>query len=72
MSTSSENSTPGGGDWAAVDETRTLETTWDEFVEVVSGEPVREFEAWLDEELFQLERELDRFVTKGSRSSGCR
>ncbi|MCS7467796.1 hypothetical protein NZK35_14180 [Stieleria sp. ICT_E10.1] len=69
MSTSSDKQTPSLKSESAK---QVITTNWDQFTALVEGVSRAEFATWLDEELIQLEKDLDRFVTSNSRYSGRR
>ncbi len=69
MSTSSDKQTPSLKSESAK---QVITTNWDQFTALVEDVSRAEFATWLDEELIQMEKDLDQFVTSKSRYSGRR
>ncbi|QDV41888.1 hypothetical protein Enr13x_17310 [Stieleria neptunia] len=69
MSTSSDKQTPSLKSESAK---QVITTNWDQFTALVEDVSRAEFATWLDEELIQMEKDLDRFVTSKSRYGGRR
>ena len=69
MSTSSGNKTPKLTSEASK---QVISTDWNEFAALVEESARDEFSQWLDEQLGELEKDLEKFVTARSRYSGRR